>query len=60
MRQQNFYYTCLHKVLWRGAIHPAAVLGTEAQSTAPLGAGQDYNSENVTGGIAPQPQGGLQ
>ena len=60
VRQQNFYYMCLHKALWRGAIHPAAVLGTEAQSTARPGAGQDHNSENVIDGIAPQPQGGLQ
>jgi hypothetical protein len=60
VHQQNFYYMCLHKALWRGAVHPAAVLGTEAQSTARPGAGQDHNSENVIEGVAPQPQGGLQ
>jgi len=60
VRQQNFHCMCLHKALWRGAIHRAAVLHTEAQSTARPGAGQDHNYENVIEGIAPQPQGELQ
>ncbi|MBZ5699874.1 MAG: hypothetical protein LAN18_15155 [Acidobacteriia bacterium] len=58
MRQQNFYYMCLHKALWRGASHPAAVSGTEAQSSARSGVGQDHNFENMIEGIPPQPQGG--
>lgn len=60
VRQQNFHYMCLHKALGRGAIHPAAVSLTEAQSAARPGAGQDHNFENVIEGIAPRPQGGLQ
>jgi hypothetical protein len=60
VRQQNFYYRCLHKALWRGPVLPATVSGTKAQSTARTGSGQDHASENGTEGIAAQPQGKLQ